>query len=460
GPGVLATDRAIDVGVSVPELSGKTLERLKGILPAPGSGGNPLDILGDATPERYGEALAACLSDQDLDGVLAMLTPQAMTHPVEAAEAVIQAGRGHDKPVLACWMGEEQVGPAWDRFLEAKVPYFGSPEAAVEAFSYLATHRRSQELLMQVPGPRSYEREPDVEGARLIIEGALAEHREVLSEMESKAVLTAFGVPVLSSVEVASANQALVTAESIGFPVAMKIHSPDITHKSDVGGVRLNVPNAQAVRRAYQALMEEVRERRPEARLNGVVLERMYSHPNRRELLVGVLRDPVFGPVISFGAGGTAVEIMRDRAVALPPLNSFLAERLVGETRVSRLLGAYRNMPAVEGKVLENVLLRVSELVCELPHIQELDINPLMADPEGAWAVDARIRVEPPAPTLQPYGHMAVHPYPSELGGRFQLADGTEITIRPIRPEDAEIEQEFVRNLSEESKYFRFMRTL
>ncbi|MFA9461057.1 GNAT family N-acetyltransferase [Thiohalorhabdus sp. Cl-TMA] len=460
GPGVLATDRAIDVGVSVPRLAEPTLERLNQRLPAHWSGGNPLDILGDASPERYGEALSACLTDPNLDGVLAMLTPQAMTRPLEAAEAVIEARQGSDKPVLACWMGEEQVAPAWSRFLEAQVPYFGSPEAAVEAFSYLATHRRNQEMLMQVPGPRSYRSEPDVEGARLIIEGALAEHRKVLTEMESKAVLTAFGVPVLPSMEVTSANQALVVAESIGFPVAMKINSPDITHKSDVGGVRLNIANAQAVRHAYNDLMDKVRQERPEARLHGVVLERMYTQAHGRELLVGVLRDAVFGPVVSFGAGGTAVEIMRDRAVALPPLNSFLAGRLVGETRISRLLDSYRNMPAVDRTALENVLLRVSELVCELPHIQELDINPLMADPGGAWALDARIRVEAPAPTLEPYGHMAVHPYPSELGGHFQLVDGTEISIRPIRPEDAEIEQEFVRNLSEESKYFRFMRTL
>ncbi|MFP4560679.1 MAG: GNAT family N-acetyltransferase [Thiohalorhabdus sp.] len=460
GPGVLATDRAVDVGVEVPELAEGTVERLNQRLPEHWSGANPLDILGDASPERYGEALSACLSDPHLDGVLAMLTPQAMTRPREAADAVVEAHRASDKPVLACWMGEEQVAPGWQRFREAQVPYFGSPEAAVEAFSYLATHRRNQEQLLQVPGPRSFRSEPDPEGARLIIEGALAEHREVLSEMESKAVLTAFGVPVLPSVEVTSANQALVMAESLGFPVAMKINSPDISHKSDVGGVRLNIGNAQAVRHAYNELLEEVARQRPEARLHGVVLERMYTHPHRRELLVGVLRDPVFGPVVSFGAGGTAVEIMRDRAVALPPLNSFLARRLVEETRISRLLDAYRNLPAADRTALEDTLLGVSELVCELPHIQELDINPLMADPGGVWAVDARMRVKAPTPTLEPYGHMAIHPYPSELGGHFQLADGTEIVIRPIRPEDAEIEQEFVRNLSEQSKYFRFMRTL
>ena len=460
GPGVLATDRAVDVGVAVPELSEQTLSRLDAQLPGHWSRANPLDILGDATPERYGEAIAACLADPNLDGVLAMLTPQAMTDPVGAAEGVIAARQDGDKPVLACWMGEEQVAPAWQRFLAEKVPYFRSPETAVEAFSYLARHRRNQELLMQVPGPHGQRKAPDVEGARLIIEGALAEHRKVLSEMESKAVLTAFGLPVLPSVEVQSANQALVMAESFGFPVAMKINSPDIPHKSDVGGVRLNIDNAQAVRHAYNDLLERVRQQRPEARINGVILERMYTEDHGRELLVGVLRDPVFGPVISFGAGGTAVEILRDRAVALPPLNSFIAERLIGETRIATMLAPYRNMPAADREALIQVLLRISEMVCELPYIQELDINPLMASPQGAQVMDARIGVASPAPTLEPYGHMAIHPFPAHLGDRFQLADGTDITIRPIRPEDAEIEQEFVRNLSEESKYFRFMRTL
>jgi acetyltransferase len=460
GPGVLATDRAVDVGVHIPEPAGDTLEQLDVRLPGHWSRGNPLDILGDATPQRYADALDACLADPGFDGVLALLTPQAMSEPVAAAEAVVAARKEADKPVLACWMGEEQVAPGWECFRSAQVPYFRSPEAAVEAFSYLARHRRNQELLLQVPGPRSYRSEPDTEGARLIIEGALAEHRKVLSEMESKAVLTAFGVPVLPSVEVDSANQALVMAESLGFPVAMKINSPDIPHKSDVGGVRLNIGSAQAVRRAYNELLDSVREQRPDARLQGVTLERMYSGAQGRELLVGVLRDPVFGPVVSFGAGGTAVEVLRDRAVALPPLNEFLARRLIEGTRVSRLLGAYRNLPEADRSALERVLLRISELVCELPHITELDINPLMADPEGVRVVDARIGVQSPTPTLEPYGHMAIHPYPAHLGDRFQLSDGDDIRIRPIRPEDAEIEQDFVRNLSEESKYLRFMRTL
>jgi len=252
----------------------------------------------------------------------------------------------------------------------------------------------------------------------------------------------------------------LVAAEAIGFPVAMKINSHDITHKSDVGGVRLGIDSAQAVRNAFRDLVEGVREQRPEATIRGVTVERMVRKRNGRELMVGVLRDPVFGPTISFGAGGTAVEIMRDRAVALPPLNHLIIQELIRRTRVARLLGAFRNMPPVHVESLQGVLLGVSAMVCELPHIEELDINPLIVDEDGAVAVDARVVVRHRTPTTDRYGHMAIHPYPAHLVTRWQLPDGANMVMRPIRPEDARIEDDFVRNLSPESKYFRFMRAL
>jgi acetyltransferase len=396
----------------------------------------------------------------NVDAVLAILTPQAMSDPEGAAEVVIAARERTRRPVLACWMGGERVEAARRRFYDSRVPHFPSPEAAVEAFSCLVQRRRNRELLMQVAEPRAYHGEPDVEGARMIIEGALAEHRRVLSEMESKAVLSAFGIPTIASVGARSAREALVSAESLGFPVAMKIDSPDITHKSDVGGVRLNIPNAQAVRRGYSELVDTVRSERPEARINGVTIERMHSEPHARELMIGVVRDSVFGPVISFGAGGTAVEIMHDRSVALPPLNSFIAGRMIDDTRVSRMLTDWRRMPAINREALEEALLRISELVCELPHVVELDINPLMATPAGVQIVDARIVVEAPKAWREPYGHMAIHPFPSHMQQLFVAPDGTEITIRPIRPEDAGIEQAFVRELSDASRYLRFMASL
>jgi len=460
GPGVMAADRAAELDVTVAELEVDTVQGLDQQLPAHWSHGNPVDILGDAPPERYGAAVAACLADPNVDGVLVMLTPQAMTRPEEAAAQVVQAQQARHKPVLACWMGRSQVQTAWELFTAHHVPNLPTPEAAVEAFSYLAAYHRNQQLLMQVPSPLGTRSVPDVDGARLIVEGALAEGRSTLTTLESKAVLRAFDIPVQQAVEARTAGEALVVAESLGFPLAMKINSPDITHKSDVGGVRLNLSNAQAVRHMFNELVDEARRRRPQARIAGVTLERMAARAHGRELLVGVLRDPVFGPVITFGAGGTAVEVLQDRAVALPPLNRFIARNLVAGTRISGLLGEFRNLPAVDQAALEDLLVRVSELVCELPHIREMDINPLLADENGVVAVDARLVVELPPPALDRYGHMAIHPYPAHLVSPVQMADGTDMVIRPIRPEDAQIEQRFVRELSPEARYFRFMQSL
>jgi acetyltransferase len=460
GPGVLATDRAVDLGVELATLSESTTTALNAVLPKHWSHGNPVDILGDAPPERYRVAVEACFADSNVDGVLAMLTPQAMTEPLDAAKATLAAKKTSDKLLLACWMGEGQVEEARTLFAEHHVPEFPSPENSVEAFAYLARYQRNQKLLLQAPDSLGPHSEPDIDGARLIIEGALAEHRSVLNSMECRALLTAFHIPVMPAMEVHSPNEALAAAESLGFPVALKISSPDITHKSDVNGVRLNIGNAQAVRSVYHELMETVRGQRPEAKLTGVSVERMYRHPHGRELHVGVIRDNVFGPVISFGLGGTAIEVLHDRAVALPPLNTFIAETLIRSTRAAKLLGAFRNMPAVNLSALEQVLWRVSEMVCELPHIRELDINPLAADEDGVAALDVRVVIDLAPPQIDRYGHMAIHPYPSQLAVRWQLNDGTDILVRPIRPEDAEIEQEFVHNLSPRSKYFRFMQTL
>jgi acetyltransferase len=376
------------------------------------------------------------------------------------AEDVIAAAKENKKPVLACWMGADQVEKARRLFSEKRVPCFSTPEASIEAFSYLSSYYRNQQLLVQVPGPLAKRGGADVEGARLLIEGCLAEGRKVLSTTESKALLTAFRIPTMPAIEARSANEALVAAESVGFPIAMKISSPDITHKSDVGGVRLNIGNAQAVRSVYTDMVESIHKSNPDADIRGVTVERMCRKPNGRELMVGVLRDPVFGPTISFGSGGTAVEVLQDRAVALPPLNKFIVKDLIKQTRVAKLLDAFRNLPPVNTESLETVLLRVSEMVCELPHIQELDINPLIADENGAVAVDARVVVAFHTASRDRYDHMAIHPYPGHLASSFQLADGRDIIIRPIRPEDAEIEDTFIRNLSSKSKYFRFMQSL
>jgi acetyltransferase len=460
GPGVMATDRSTDLGIPLAELSEDTLKKLNAVLPDTWSQANPVDIIGDATPERYARAVEICMSDPGVDGLLVILTPQAMTDPAAVARSLVTLVTNNHKPILACWMGDTQVAEGRQILRGSSVPTFHTPEAAVEAFSYLVNYYRNQKLLLETPGPLSHGKSPDVEGARMIIEGTLAEGRKVLSEAESKAVLHAFHIPTARASIVRSPNEALVQAESLGFPVALKINSPDITHKSDAGGVHLGISNAQAVRSAYNDMLNLVKKNRPEARIDGITIEPMMQRPNGRELLVGITTDPVFGPVITFGAGGTAVEVMGDRAVTLPPLNHSLVQDLIGQTRVFRLLGAFRHMPVADMDALEQVLLRVSEIACELPLVKELDINPLIVDEHGAIAVDARIVVDYHSQTAERYNHMAIYPYPGHLVTKWQLPNGTDMVIRPIRPEDAEIEQAFIRKLSPRAKHFRFMQSI
>ncbi|HLY97207.1 MAG TPA: acetate--CoA ligase family protein, partial [Sideroxyarcus sp.] len=464
GPGVMAADRASDLGLAMATLSDATVEYLNQHLPPNWPHGNPVDIIGDAQADRYYHAVKACLDDDNVDGVLAILTPQAMTKPLESAKVLIDLANtntsGNSKPLLTCWMGETQVAESRDAFIKAHLPHFRTPEPAVEVFSHLSAYYRNQKLLMQMPGPLSHHIEPDVESARLIIEGAMLEHRKVLTEMESKALLAAFHIPVARTTVAHSPNEALLIAQQLDFPVAMKVNSPDITHKSDAGGVVLNLNSAPEVRAAYQHIIDNVQRNRPNARVDGISIEPMIVKANGRELMIGVTSDPVFGPVITFGTGGVAVEVMGDRAVALPPLNHFLVRELIRETRIARMLEAFRNMPPANIEALEDVLLRVSEMVCELPLLKEMDINPLILDENGALAADARIVVEYRQPSADRYAHMAIYPYPTHLISQWQLADGTDITIRPIRPEDADIEIRFVHDLSEESKYFRFMNSM
>jgi acetyltransferase len=457
GPGVMAIDRAVDLGVSIAGLSPETVERLNRVLPALWSHNNPVDIIGDATPQRYRDAIGICMEDPGVDGVLVILTPQAMTQPLEVAKLLVEDAGTFSKPLLTSWMGASQTMDGRTQFAQAGIPSFSTPEAAVEAYSYITAYYRNQRLLAQVPEPLSHRDAPDVAGGRMVIESVLAERRKILSEMESKALLSAFHIPVTNTVVVRSSSEALLLAEQFGFPVAMKINSPDITHKSDAGGVKLNLMNAAAVRAAYNEMIEEVKTNRPDARVDGVAIQPMVCKPNGRELMVGVISDQIFGPVISFGAGGTAVEVLRDRAIALPPLNGFLARELISGTRVAKLLGSFRHMPPVQMEALESLLLRVSEMVCELPWLREMDINPLIVDEHGLLAVDARVVVDYAPVSADRYAHMAIHPYPTHLVIHWQLPDGTDVTIRPMRPEDAAIEQEFVRHLSEEAKYFRFM---
>jgi acetyltransferase len=460
GPGAMAADRAGDLEIPLANLSLDTIQKLNAAMPANWSHSNPIDIAGDATPERYRDAILAVAQDDEVDGMLVMLSPQAMTQPMEVAKAVIDVSDQTSKPILTCWMGEEQVAEARLMMEEASIPAFRMPETAVELYYHISTYYRNQKLLLQTPEPSSQHARPETEGAKMLIEAVLQERRKILSEMESKAILRAFRVPVAQTMVARTPTESLLLAEQIGFPIAMKVDSPDLIHKSEAGGVRLNITNAPAVRNAYHDILETVQKKHPTARINGVSIEPYLARPNGRELMIGVVRDPIFGPIITFGAGGTEVEIFSDRAVALPPLNRFLAQDLIRSTRASKLLGEFRNMPPVNMEALEEVLLNISEMVCELPWLQELDLNPLIVDENGAIAADARIVIDHASATGDRYSHMAIHPYPVHLVQDWELPDGRTVTIRPIRPEDAELEQDFVKRMSDESKYYRFMDTI
>jgi acetyltransferase len=459
GPGALAADRAGDLGVPLAELAPATIEALSKCLPPHWSHDNPIDILGDATPERYREAILAVAKDPGVDAILVILVPAAMTQPVAVAEMVIDIHKELGKPVSCCWLGEAHVTEARKKLIAAHISTYRTPDTAVELHAAIATYFHNQKLLLQTPTPSLDEPPPTYEGARMLIEAVLAEKRKVLSEMESKAVLRTFNIPVAQTMVARSTTEALLLAEQIGFPVAMKVDSPDLAQKSDAGGVRLNISSAAAVRNAYLDIIETVKTRHPDIRINGVSIEPFLSRPHGRELMLGVARDRIFGPVIVFGAGGNDVEVFSDRAIALPPLNRFLARDLINSTRVAKILGEFRNMPPVNMDALKTVLLAISDMVCELPQIQSVDLNPLIVDENGAIAADARIVIDH-ATTGDRYAHMAIHPYPAHLIQHWPQNDGTNVIVRPIRPEDADMLQTFVRGMSDESRYMRFMDTL
>jgi acetyltransferase len=460
GPGVMAADHCTEAGLKLAELNDETVAVLNAALPESWSHNNPVDVLGDAGPERYEQAVQACLNDPGIDAVLVILTPQAQTAPLDVATRLTQLRTSSKKPILACWMGDVSVSSSRELFQQQSIPSYRTPEAAVRAFAAVSTYHENQQQLLQVPGPMTKESTPELDNASLIIENVLADDRRILTQAESKAILSTFHIPILQSIPASSAQEAMLVAQEIGYPVAMKIDSPDITHKTDVGGVRLGLANAREVRNTYQEMITSIGALQADAKINGVVIEPMWQGRHGRELMVGVVRDEVFGPVISFGMGGTLVEVLRDSEVSLPPLNDFLVGKLIDRTRAAEFLKPLRGSPAVDRKALEELLLRVSEMACELPAIVEMDMNPVIANADGVVTVDARIVVARHNEASRAYDHMAIHPYPRDLVESSELSDGTRVTIRPIRPEDAIIEREFVNGLSQQSRYFRFMYSL
>jgi acetyltransferase len=429
------------------------------------------DLGEEADGAAYAAALQAAVADRGADGVLLIHSPKPGVAPgsnsLDVARAVAAVFAPAAKPVLACWMGEASVLEAREHLAAATLPVFRTPEGAVDAFHSIASFYRNQQLLQQTPPPLGGGTEPDTEGARLLIESALAERRKVLTEMESKALLAAFHIPVTRTMLARSASEAMLIASQLGYPVALKVDSPDISHKSDVQGVVLDVHTALQVRDRWQEMMDAVQRAAPGARIHGITVQPMAGMRRAREVYVGLSSDSAFGPVITFGAGGVMIELMADRAMELPPLNQFLARGLIERSRVAETLAAWRGAPAAAVGALEQVLLRVSEMVCALPQLRQMDINPILVDEHGAVAVDARIVIDDAPATLAgggsgsgggegSYPHLAILPYPTRHEREWPLKGGGSAVVRPIHPDDADLLQAFVRGLSPESRWFRF----
>ncbi|SEJ75260.1 acetyltransferase [Variovorax sp. OK212] len=467
GPGVLAADWINEIGLDLGKLSAPSQKLLLPTLPPLASLTDLIDLSEEALPAHYRAAIDAASADSQVDGVLAIFSPKPGADAAATAKALADIPRPMNKPLLACWMGDSSVGKARAVLADATIPSFRTPEAAVGAFGNIAAFYQNQQLLQQTPPPLSALAKPDIEGARLLIESVLAERRKVLTEMESKTLLSSFHIPITRTLLARSANEAMMIATQLGFPVALKIDSPDIPHKSDVEGVALNVLNGTGARDTYVEMMERVARLAPEARINGITVQKMVRARRGREIYVGMVTDEPFGPVIVFGAGGTMIELLNDRAMELPPLNQFLARRLIERSRVAETLGEWRGANAVDMEALEDVLLRVSEMVCELPELREMDINPIIVDESGAISVDARIVVESSSQGAagssghagNGYSHLAIMPYPARYRREWPLpgTGGGTYIVRPVHPNDAQMLQALVQGLSPESRWFRFV---
>jgi acetyltransferase len=446
GVGVLAVDRLVDLGGELAAISPDTMKTLDAALPPIWSRANPADIAGDAGADRYAIALECLLEDSANDAVLVMNVPTALASAFDAARSVIavteRARKTHTppKPIFTMWMGE--TGAASEAFEAANIPNYTTESAAVYGFMHLVHYRQARDLLMATPPNLPTDFAPDLAAARPVIDSVLRDKRTWLDPVELTRVLSAYAIPITAAVLARDPEEAVAAAKphlAKGVPIVLKIQSPDIVHKSEVGGVRLDLASVDAVREAAADILRRARAAKPDARIDGVTVFPMIVRPKARELIVGVADDPTFGPVIAFGQGGTAVEVISDKALALPPLNLDLAKRLIERTRVSRILKAYRNVPAADERAIELLLVKLSQLVADFPEIREIDLNPVLADETGVIAVDARISVAPLEVAHRGAAgnpRFAIRPYPTEWVRHMQLRDGGPILVRPVKPED------------------------
>ena len=455
GPGVLATDALIGGGGELTPISEEAMEEFDEILPGAWSHGNPVDILGDADPKRYARSLEVAARDENSDGLLVVLTPQAMTEPTKTAEHLRPYARDNDKPILASWMGGDAVASGEKILNEAGLPTFAYPDTAARVFNHMWRYSYNLRALYETPSlPEDEEGIPDRKAAATIVQETHESGRVLMTEHASKALLSAYGIPTVETRVAETPQEAVAAARDIGHPVAVKLHSTSITHKSDVGGVQLGLASDEAVEEAFRTIDENIRGEG----FDGVTVQPMIDRSDGYELIIGSSMDEQFGPVLLFGSGGQLVEVYQDRALGLPPLNRTLARRMMEQTKIYEALQGVRGREPVDLDALETLLVRFSQLMVEQPRMKEIDVNPLLARPgdDGLLALDARVVLHPYTKDDDELPTPAIRPYPRQYIGTHPMGDGEEITIRPIRPEDEPKLVTFHERLSERSVYLRY----
>jgi acetyltransferase len=451
GPGVMATDMLAKFGREPAALTAETLQKLDTFLPPFWSRSNPIDILGDASPERFRQVLDVCFQAKEIDAVLVIMAPQALADPTSVAEMFASAMKGRKYPVFTSWMGGRSIARAVQILNEAGIPTYETPERAVRAFLYMVDYTRNLETLREIPPRLSRHLNFDRERAHGLI--SRAPDKGFMPESDAKEILSAYGLPVIRTETAETEKEAAQIGEELGYPLAMKLHSPDITHKTDAGGVYLDLRSREDVRHAFRNILQSAKTYQPDARINGVTIQPFFANPDY-EILIGAKRDPNFGPVILFGMGGIYAEMFKDRALGLVPMNRLLAHRLMQETKVYSLLKGYRNRPPADMEQLEEMIIRLSQLLIDQPDIAELDMNPVLIKAGKSMAVDARILVD--AIGILSPRHLVISPYPEEYESRELVKENLEIFVRPVKPEDAPLFKELFNILSPKSIYFRF----
>ncbi len=464
GPGVMATDALIARGGELANLSQKTIATLDSCLPHYWSRGNPIDILGDSNADRYRTVVEACLNDENIDGLLIIYTAQAVAEPVDIARSIVELTKSkgyQNKTIVTSFMGFGAVEKANSIFNENNIPTYSTPEQAIKTYLYMHQYKRNLELIYETPEELPVDIAPPKHPITVIMRNAVRENRELLNEAEAKKLLEYYEFPIVKTAIAKTADEAVTLASQIGYPVVLKILSPQITHKTDVGGVVLDLTNDVEVQEAFEHIIENARQHNSTAEILGVTVQSMIQNKGC-EVILGAKTDPLFGPIILFGMGGVGVELFKDFAIGLPPLNQTLVRRMIEETKVYQLLKGYRNVPPANIKLLEEIMVRFSQMLVDFPQLKEIDINPLFINDVEAFVIDARIVVnkESVSQKFDPHQHIVISPYPKKYETLWKLRDGRPVLLRPIKPEDEPLWLEMFQNFSEEAIRYRFFQTI